>query len=86
LRLKIIDWLIRAQLLLKMSRVTFFLAISMLDRLILRHYPLNDETHELVAGSLIMTAAKFNEVNPPSPRKLNQLLTCDLYRAPEEFV
>lgn len=86
IRLKIVNWLNRAQLQLKTSRGTLFLAISMLDRLIHSHYPLDDETHEVVAGSLIMLASKFNEVYPPSPRKLNQLLTSDLYRSPEEFI
>lgn len=47
----------------------------MLDRLVMQNYHLNDETYEVIAGSLMMLASKFNEVNPPSPRKLNQLLT-----------
>lgn len=33
-----------------------------------------------------MLASKFNEVESPSPDKLNQLLAFDLYHSPEEFI
>jgi hypothetical protein len=35
--------------------------------------PLNDENWELVAGSILLIATKFNEVYPVTVRKLNAL-------------
>lgn len=69
----VIDWLYRSQLLLHYSRSTLFMAISLLDKLLIRDWPLNDCSLDLLGATLLLLSTKFNEVYPVSFRKLNAL-------------
>lgn len=80
-----VSWLYRAQLLLGFTKSTLFLAISLLDRLILKNFDIEDETHELVAGSILLIASKFNEVYPLSSRKINSILVFDIDHDLEDY-
>ena len=72
-RIQCIDWLYRAQRNLQFSRSTLFIALGLLDKLLLKGLVLTQENYELVAGSLLLASTKFNEVYPVTVRKLNVL-------------
>ena len=46
--------------------------------------PLNDENWELIVGSILLIATKFNEVYPVTIRKLNAL--SHIYYHPEKYI
>ncbi len=68
-----VELLYRAQNSFRFSRSTLFLAFSLLDQLLQRGLSLTEQTHEVVAGALLLICTKFNEVYPLTVRKLNQL-------------
>lgn len=68
-----VEWLYRAQANFRFSRSTLFLSFSLLDRLLQRGLSLTEQTHEVVAGALLLICTKFNEVYPLTVRKLNLL-------------
>jgi hypothetical protein len=78
LRNAAIDWLYRAQGTLHFSRSTLFLGIALLDKLLTQGMPLTEQNSELVAGTILLIATKFNEVYPVTVRKLNSL-SVDVY-------
>ena len=69
----VIDWFYRAQLNLRFSRSTLFLGIALLDKLLTLGMNLNQQNLELVAGTILLLATKFNEVYPVTVKKLNAL-------------
>jgi hypothetical protein len=69
-----IAWLYCAQHAFKTNRSTLFIAISMLDRLITTNFHLQEPTHELVCATIIIMAAKFNEIYPPRMTKVFSLI------------
>jgi len=69
----IIDWIYRAQKALSFSRSSLFLAIALLDKLLIKGLPLNDSNCELIGGTLCFLITKFNEVYPVTVRKLHAL-------------
>lgn len=68
-----VEWLYRAQRNLQFSRSTLFLALGLLDKLLLQGLVLTQDNFELVAGSILLASTKFNEVYPVTIRKLNIL-------------
>lgn len=73
LRSDCIEWLYRAESNLHFSRSTLFIALGLLDKLLVKGLVLTHENYELVAGSLLLACTKFNEVYPVTVRKLNLL-------------
>lgn len=69
----IIDWIYRAQNALSFSRSSLFLAIALLDKLLIKGLPLNDSNCELIGGTLCLLITKFNEVYPVTVIKLHAL-------------
>lgn len=55
-----VEWLYRAQRNLRFSRSTLFIALGLLDKLILQGLALSQENYELVAGSILLASTKFN--------------------------
>lgn len=55
-----VDWLYRAQRNLQFSRSTLFIALGLLDKLILQGLVLTQDNYELVAGSILLASTKFN--------------------------
>lgn len=72
-RNKSIEWLYRSQLNLHYSRSTMFLAVGLLDQLLVKGLLLTEDNFELVSGSLLLICSKFNEVYPVTIRKINIL-------------
>lgn len=68
-----VEWLYRAQRNLQFSRSTLFIALGLLDKLLLQGLVLTQDNFELVAGSILLASTKFNEVYPVTIRKLNIL-------------
>jgi hypothetical protein len=73
LRTTCVEWLYRAQRNLQFSRSTLFIALGLLDKLLLQGLALTHDNYELVAGSILLASTKFNEVYPVTIRKLNVL-------------
>jgi hypothetical protein len=73
-RNRIIDLLYRGQKSFQFSRSTLHLAVGVLDKLICLGCPLSNSNPELLAGSLLLLATKFNEIYPVSLKKLNLLM------------
>ena len=73
MRTSCVEWLYRAQRNLQFSRSTLFIALSLLDQLLLQGLVLTHDNHELVTGSVLLASTKFNEVYPVTIRKLNVL-------------
>ena len=71
LRNKCIDWLYAVDRTLYIARSTLYLAVGLLDKIITRSFSLDKNNWEVVAGSLLLLATKFNEVYPISARKLS---------------
>lgn len=72
-RTSCVDWLYRAQRNLQFSRSTLFIALGLLDKLLLQGLLLTHDNYELVTGSILLASTKFNEVYPVTIRKLNVL-------------
>lgn len=68
-----VEWMYRAQRNLQFSRSTLFIALGLLDKLLLQGLVLTHDNYELVAGSILLASTKFNEVYPVTIRKLNLL-------------
>lgn len=81
-----LGWLYRAQRALKTNRSTLFLAISLLDRLIIRNFRIREDSFEFICGILMIISAKFNEIYPPSLRKVRSLVKDGLDHSSEEFI
>lgn len=73
LRTQSVEWLYRAQRNLNFSRSTLFIALGLLDKLLLQGLTLSQDNYELVTGSILLASTKFNEVYPVTVRKLNLL-------------
>lgn len=72
-RNRIIDLLYRGQKSFQFSRSSLHLAVGVLDKLICLGFPLSSSSPELLAGSLLLLATKFNEIYPVTFKKLNLL-------------
>jgi len=74
-RNKVIEILYRGQVNLRFSRSSLYLAIGILDKLILKGFTFDKDNFELVSGSLLLICTKFNEVYPVTVKKLNKLMS-----------
>ena len=60
LRNKCIDWLYAVDRTLYLARSTLYPAVGLLDKIISRNFSLDRNNWEVVAGSLLLLATKFN--------------------------
>lgn len=73
LRCEVISWLYKAQSSLQVSRSTLFISLCTLDKLLFKGLSITQQNFELVAGTILLIATKFNEVYPVTIKKLNLL-------------
>ena len=65
LRSIVIDWAVDVHRKFKMRMETLFVAISMMDRFLEKNH-ISKEIFQLVATSCLFSAAKYEEIYPPS--------------------
>lgn len=77
-----IQWVVTACLKYKFKKDTLFLAIEMMDKVIVdqrESVKLCSENYEIVSACLVLLATKYNEVYPVTIDQLNILMADKFY-------
>ena len=69
----------------KFKKDTLFLALAMMDRVIVEGYDLNEGNYELTSACLVLLTTKYNEVYPVTIDQLN-LLMADKYYLRDDYL